>query len=69
MLLDVIQIIIAVLLVTTILLQSRGAGMGAAFGGSGNIYHTKRGIEKTLFIATIGLSAVFLIIAFVNAIS
>ena len=69
MLLDVIQIIIAVLLVTTILLQSRGAGMGAAFGGSGNIYHTKRGIEKTLFIATIGLAAVFLIIAFVNAIS
>ena len=69
MLLDVIQIIIAVLLVTTILLQSRGAGMGAAFGGGGNIYHTKRGIEKTLFIATIGLSAVFLIIAFVNAIS
>lgn len=69
MLLDIIQLIIAVLLVITILLQNRGAGLGAAFGGSGNIYHTKRGVEKTLFIATIGLSASFLVIAFINAVS
>lgn len=69
MLLDIVQLIIAVLLVTTILLQNRGAGLGAAFGGGGNIYHTKRGVEKTLFIATIGLSATFLVIAFINAVS
>lgn len=67
MLLDIVQIIVAVLLVTTILLQNRGAGLGAAFGGS-NISHAKRGSEKTLYISTIILSAVFLIVAFVNVI-
>lgn len=69
MLLDIIQIIVAVLLITTILLQNQGAGLGAAFGGSGSIYHTKRGVEKTLFIATISLAVIFLVISFINAVS
>ncbi len=46
MLLDIIQIILAVLLITAILLQNRGAGLGATFGGEGNIYRTKRGAER-----------------------
>jgi len=37
----------------------RGADMSGLFGGGGDIYRTKRGIEKTLFIATIVLAIIF----------
>lgn len=57
--LQIAQIIIAILLMSTILLQSRGAGLSGIFGGTGNIYRTKRGLEKKLFIATIVLSILF----------
>ena len=66
MIFDVIQIITAVLLITVILLQRRGAGLGAAFGGEGNVYQTKRGFEKILFISTIILSIIFLLTALAN---
>ncbi len=58
--LQIIQIIIAVLLMLAILSQNRGVGLSGVFGGSGNIYRTKRGIEKKLFIATIILAVLFL---------
>lgn len=54
-----IQIISAVLLMVSILLQERGVGLGAAFGGEGSIYRTKRGIEKGIFIGTIIFAIVF----------
>jgi preprotein translocase subunit SecG len=57
--LNISQIIIAILVILAILLQSRGASMSGLFGGSGDIYRTKRGIEKTLFIATIVLLVIF----------
>ncbi|MFA6603917.1 MAG: preprotein translocase subunit SecG [Patescibacteria group bacterium] len=53
------QIAVSVLLIATILLQSRGTGLGATFGGEGNIYRTKRGLEKTLFRSTIVFTVVF----------
>lgn len=59
MILLIIQIVIAVLLVASILMQSQGAGLGGAFGGGGESYHTKRGIEKSLFYATIVLVVLF----------
>ena len=55
-----IQIASAVLLVTAILIQARGSGMGGAFGGDSAIFTTKRGAEKTIFRITIGLAALFL---------
>ncbi len=61
-----IQIIIAVLLVTVILLQQGGAAMGAAFG-EGESFHTeKRGAEKTMFMATIVLGVVFIALAIIT---
>jgi preprotein translocase subunit SecG len=57
--LHISQIAVAVLLLSAILLQSRGTGLGGTFGGEGNVYRTKRGIEKTLFVTTIVLSVVF----------
>ena len=56
----VLQAVTSALLITCILLQSRGTGVGAAFGGEGNVYRTKRGAEKMLFIATIVITILFL---------
>jgi len=57
---DILQIIIAGVLVAVILMQARGSGLSAAFGGEGNIYRTKRGFEKYLFIFTIIMAVIFL---------
>ena len=66
MILDIIQITSAIALVISILLQNRGTGLGAAFGGEGNVYRTKRGMEKNLFKATIVLAIIFFGVSFFN---
>lgn len=66
-----IQIVLAVILVTAILLQRTGAQVGGAFGGSDNFssaFHTRRGFEKTLFIITIVVAILFALSALVNLI-
>lgn len=62
----IIQILVSALLVTCILLQQRGTGLGAAFGGASDVFRTKRGIEKGLFYATIALSVLFFVTALLN---
>jgi preprotein translocase subunit SecG len=57
--LNIVQLAVSVLLIVAVLLQQRGVGLSATFGGEGNIYRTKRGIEKALFIGTIVLSLLF----------
>jgi preprotein translocase subunit SecG len=64
--LNIVQIILSVLLVAAILMQNRGSGLGSVFGGEGNVYRTKRGFEKILFIGTIVLSVLFLGTAMAN---
>jgi len=66
MILNIIQIIIAVVLMIIILLQQKGSGLGSAFGGGGEVYHTKRGLEKWLHYATIVLAILFLGTAIAN---
>jgi preprotein translocase subunit SecG len=62
--LEIIQLIVAVLLIVVILMQNKGAGLGSTFGGSGGgVYLTKRGIEKKLFNLTIILAVAFIIIS------
>lgn len=58
----IIQLIISIMLITAILLQSQGGGLGATFGGSTS-YHTKRGMERGLFIATIVLAVLFTLVS------
>jgi preprotein translocase subunit SecG len=60
------QIVAGILLVISILLQNRGSGLSAAFGGDMGGYYTKRGMEKFLFYFSIALSAIFIILAIVN---
>ncbi len=60
---NVALIVLSIALVAAILIQSRGGGMGSLLGGDGGAgggqYKTRRGLEKTLFQVTIGLSIAF----------
>ena len=51
----------AVLVILLILLQQRGASLGAGFGSSGELYTTRRGLDKSLFNATIVIALVFVL--------
>lgn len=62
------QIAVSLLLVGAILLQSQGSGLGGTWGGGGESYHTKRGVEKTLFGATVFLTIVFFIVSLLTVI-
>lgn len=53
------QIIIALLLIGSIMFQSRGTEAGITFGGGGQSYRSKKGLEKFLFYVTIALAALF----------
>ncbi len=66
--LRVIQIILSITVITFILLQPRGAGLGSAFGGSsaGSVFKTRRGVEKLVFNLTIVFVVLF---AFVSLVS
>jgi preprotein translocase subunit SecG len=68
MLLNLLQIVVAVLLIVAVLLQVKGSGFGAALGGmsGGSVYRTKRGLERTLFQATILLTIVFIFVSFLS---
>ena len=60
------QVGAAIGLVAAILLQQKGSGLSAAFGGEGNVYRTKRGVEKWLFVSTIVLGILFLSFSFLS---
>lgn len=60
-LLLITQIVLAVLLVLAVLMQTRSAGLGGVFGQeTGGVFRTRRGLEKLLFQATIGLAVGFI---------
>lgn len=60
----IVQVIISVLLSLSILLQQRGTGLSATFGGQGGFYASKRGAEKVLHNATIILAILFVVNSF-----
>jgi protein translocase SecG subunit len=63
--LTVLQIILAIALVIAVLLQAPEGGLSPVFGGGGEMYRSKRNVEKFLIIATIVLSIVLAVISFV----
>jgi preprotein translocase subunit SecG len=50
----------AILMILAILLQQRGASLGAGFGSSGELFTTRRGLDKNLFEATVILAVIFI---------
>ena len=63
---NIIMITISVLLIAVILVQVRGQGT-ALFGAAESSYRTRRGIELALFRFTIGLVALFILVAIASA--
>lgn len=57
------QILVSVALITTILFQLHGGGLGGIFGQPDSVYRTRRGLEKTLLKLTITLAVIFVILA------
>jgi preprotein translocase subunit SecG len=51
----------SILLILAILLQQRGASLGAGFGSSGELYTTRRGLDKNLFEVSVVLAVVFVL--------
>ncbi len=66
--LNILQIAVSSILIVVVLLQVKGSGFGAALGGmsGGSVYRTKRGLERTLFQATILLVIAFVLISFLS---
>lgn len=61
--LDIALIITSIALITSIVLQSKGVGLGGLTGNdSGGVFTARRGIEKTLFWITIGLAILFVVL-------
>lgn len=56
---NIIQFVLSIVLIVIILLQQKGTGLSGVFGGSGNVYSTKRGLDKILFYATIVVAILF----------
>jgi preprotein translocase subunit SecG len=62
--LDIALIITSIALIASVVLQSKGAGLGGLTGAdTGGIFTARRGIEKVLFRITIGLSIVFMLLS------
>ena len=59
--LQIVTVGSAVLMIIAILLQQRGASLGAGFGSSGELYTTRRGLDKNLFEVTIVLAVIFVL--------
>jgi len=63
-----VQIALSALIIVAVVLQRTGSSLGGAFGADNfsSGFHTRRGLEKTLFRATIVLGVLFALSAFVN---
>lgn len=63
---NVIQIIVSLALILVITLQVKGGGLGGIFGQADTVFRTKRGLERRLFQATVGLVVIFVIFSIVS---
>lgn len=64
MLISILQFIVAVIVIGLILLQERSSGVGAMWGGGdGEFYQRRRGLERLIFFATIGVVILFAVLA------
>jgi len=62
----ILQTIVAITLIAIVLLQAKGTGLGTAFGGQSQMYHSKKGAEKAIFYLTIVLAIAFVVLSLIN---
>ena len=63
---NIAEVITAILLIISILLQNKGTGLSGTFGGGFEGYYTRRGFEKFLVFFSIFLASAFIILAVIN---
>lgn len=61
--LNIFQVITALSIIGVVLLQAKGQGLGNIFGGGGETYRTRRGVERVLFRGTIFLISLFVVLS------
>ncbi len=61
--LSIAMVIVSILLIVLIILGARNSMVGNVFGGDSPVYHARRGIERTLFNATVWVSVIFFVLA------
>lgn len=59
----IVQILLGIALIVLVLVQTKGSGLSGVFGQDTAVYRTRRGLEKTLFNATIAVSVVFFLVS------
>lgn len=62
----ILNIVLSVLIVVFILVQGRGAGLGSAWGGGGEMFQTRRGMEKIILRLTVVFILIFLAVSLIN---
>jgi preprotein translocase subunit SecG len=62
----ILNIVLSVLIVIFILVQGRGAGLGSAWGGGGEMFQTRRGMEKIILWLTTIFIVIFLTVSLIN---
>jgi preprotein translocase subunit SecG len=62
-------IITSIALIASILLQSKGIGLGSLSGGdTSGVYTKRRGVDRILFFITIGMAVLFVILALISVV-
>ena len=64
--LNIAMVIISILLIVLIIVGARNSMVGNVFGGDSPVYHARRGIERTVFNATVWVSVIFFVLAILS---
>ena len=67
--LNIAMIIVSILLLALIIIGARNSAIGNVFGGDSPVYHARRGIERTLFNATVWVSVIFFVLAILSVLA
>ncbi len=62
----ILNIVLSVLIIIFILVQGKGAGLGSAWGGGGEMFQTRRGMEKIILWITMIFIIIFFVVSLIN---
>jgi preprotein translocase subunit SecG len=65
--LEIVEIVVSAFLIVMLIAQSRGSGFTGTSQDQTTVFRTRRGIEKTLFQATMVLAVLFIVVAIASS--
>ncbi len=66
---NIAMIIVSILLIALVIIGARNSQVGNVFGGDSPVYHTRRGVERTLFNVTVWVSVIFFALAILSVLA